>query len=138
MHSSSFTSWAAFVLAVAALNGVPAGAAELSPANPGNSLANPVESRISRIQANLKAKASQLPNSETYLGGTGQGEGESIAGGGFGNARGGGGFGNATGGGGFGNARGGGGFVNTAGSGGFANVNPWRNAWGDGGGFVNW
>jgi hypothetical protein len=42
------------------------------------------------------------------------------------------------GGGGFANRSGGGGFVNGGGGGGFVNVNPWRNAWVNGGSFYNY
>ncbi len=138
MQSSTYSSWAAFVLAVATLQNVPAAAVQTPQTPETQPQTNSLESRMSRIQARLLAKASQVPNSEASFVGTGWGEGGAEAAGGFGNVRGGGGFGNARGGGGFANNRGGGGFVNTVGGGGFANATPWRNAWTDGGGFVNW
>ena len=81
-----------------------------------------LEARLASINAALQQRASQLPV-ETNFPKPGN---DVVAG-----------FANRSGGGGFGNARGGGGFVNRGGGGGFANVNPWRNGWSDGGGFVN-
>jgi rSAM-associated Gly-rich repeat protein len=135
MTVNNRSTWMGFVLALATLSSLPQAsqAAETTLAGSG------LEARLAQINSALLQRARTLPTENTIP----QPNHDVVAGfanrsggGGFGNARGGGGFAN-TGGGGFGNARGGGGFVNASGGGGFGNVNPWRNGWGDGGGFVN-
>ena len=71
-----------------------------------------IEARLNHLTAAIKARETQLQDSAK------PGQDQLIAQG-------------------FANRRGGGGFANRRGGGGFVNVNPWRNGWGDGGGFLN-
>lgn len=82
-----------------------------------------VESRLARLTAAIRQREALLPEGTAM-------PAEMLIAGGFANRSGGGG-------GGFANRSGGGGFVNGGGCGGFVNVNPWRNAWVNGGSFYN-
>ena len=124
MNFSRKIGWAAFLVALSSFNPSSANAAtqvtSTSPATVQETNSNSsVSDRLNRIASTLKAKASQLPeteknspDNEVALGWANGGGGR-----GFANVRRGG----------WGNGYGGG----------FANLNPWRNGWGDGGGFFN-
>lgn len=112
--------WTAFIVAIAGLTTPPAAQAIDAPPSNQTNNSNGVESRLARIQSTLKNSGAdfnpqEIPQNppKTALG--------------WGNGRGGGTFVNSRRGG-WGDGRGGRGF---------ANINPWRNGWGDRGGFYN-
>lgn len=117
MHPTQL-GWTAFLVAIAGVTSTSAQAVTIENSSSGE---NPtIEARLARIQSTIKNTApelvdSQLPETpiKTAIG--------------WGNGRGGGTF-VDLGRGGWGNGRGGGGF---------GNINPWRNGWGDRGGFYN-
>ncbi|MGD1806698.1 GrrA/OscA1 family cyclophane-containing rSAM-modified RiPP [Dapis sp. BLCC M126] len=128
MKISTRSSWVGFLLALSTLNIPIANAIE------NNSLQLTVENRLNRITAAIKQKEEQLQNSSDFeperiaLGwGDGKNRGwvDTRRGRGWGDGK------NR----GWVNARRGGWKDGKGGS--FANVNPWRNGWGDRGGFYN-
>ncbi len=149
MELSPKLGWASFILAVAALaaTGTSSLAGNSAPESP--VLANPLEARLSRIAAELKQKAAELPV-ELTTSDLSEANQHMLLARGFGNVNNRGAWVNNRGGGWRNNVggwrNGGGGWVNTrgpgwvnGGGGTFANWNnPWRNGWGDGGSFWNW
>lgn len=124
MHITTHTGLVGFFLALSALQVSSAAVLAPDPATASPSTAAPsqtVESRLARLTTAIRQREALLPEGATP-------PVETLIAGGFANRSGGGG--------GFANVRGGGGFVNSGG-GGFVNVNPWRNAWGNGGSFYN-
>lgn len=112
--------WTAFIVAIASVTGTPIQALNADAIQTHGETSNTIEARLARIQSTIKNIGSDL--------GDGQGPETPVETAlGWGNGRGGGTFVN-TGRGGWGNGRGGGGF---------GNINPWRNGWGDRGGFYN-
>lgn len=112
--------WTAFIVAIASVTATPAQAFNTDTVQTQAETSNTIEARLARIQSTIKTTTAdladgQLPEAplETAIG--------------WGNGRGGGTFVN-TGRGGWGNGRGGGSF---------GNINPWRNGWGDRGGFYD-
>ncbi|MBJ7899466.1 MAG: rSAM-associated Gly-rich repeat protein [Cyanobacteria bacterium RI_101] len=102
--------WTALLITLSTLTGAETGQAAPAQAD--------LATRLERLGTVLRSKAQQLP---TDTGGAG----ELLAG-----------WANGGGGRGFANARRGG-WGDGSGGRGFVNVNPWRNGWADGGGFVN-
>jgi rSAM-associated Gly-rich repeat protein len=110
--------WTAFIVAIASVTSTTAQAVTIE--NHSSSPNSTIESRIARIQSTLKNSNADLVDGQlpempikTAIG--------------WGNGRGGGTFVNL----------GRGGWGNGGGGGGFGNINPWRNGWGDRGGFYN-
>lgn len=124
--NSNQLSWTAFLVAIAGVTSASAQAATVDHHGPGQGTT--IESRIARINSSLKntaAKANSLENSPENASQSPETPMQVAIG--WGNGRGGGTFVNL-GRGGWGNGRGGAGF---------GNINPWRNGWGDRGGFYN-
>jgi len=128
MDINNRSSWMGFVIALTALGSLASAgqATEVPGASSG------LEARLANLNTALLQRASTLATENSV-----PRPGPDVVAG-FANRSGGGGFANRGGGGGFANRSGGGGsFNNVRGGGGFVNVNPWRNGWADGGGFVN-
>ncbi|QHU99712.1 rSAM-associated Gly-rich repeat protein [Synechocystis sp. B12] len=124
--NSNQLSWTAFLVAIAGVTSASAQAATVD--HHGSGQGTTIESRIARINSSLKntaAKANSLENSPENASQSPETPMQVAIG--WGNGRGGGTFVNL-GRGGWGNGRGGAGF---------GNINPWRNGWGDRGGFYN-
>lgn len=119
MNISNRTSYVGFLMILAALS-VPGAALGASPdGRPSAAAALSIEERLSQLSAALQARAEQLPaEAKTgpnpllavgFADGAGRGWADGVRGG----------------------------WVDGHG-GSFVNRNPWRNGWGDGGGFANW
>ncbi|HEY9753262.1 MAG TPA: GrrA/OscA1 family cyclophane-containing rSAM-modified RiPP [Coleofasciculaceae cyanobacterium] len=125
MHITTHTGLVGFFLALSALQVSGAAVLATDPAVASPSTADPsqaVESRLARLTAAIRQREALLPEGTST-------PAETLIAGGFANRSGGGG--------GFANRSGGGGFAN-GGGGGFVNINPWRNAWVNGGSFYNY
>lgn len=104
--------WTAFLISLATLSLAPTEA---------QAAGGTVEARLARLSATLQAQASQLPDPNPS-----SSKADFLSAG----------WANGGGGRGFVNTRRGGWGDGTGGRG-FVNVNPWRNGWADGGGFLN-
>jgi rSAM-associated Gly-rich repeat protein len=124
--NSNQLSWTAFLVAIAGVTSASAQAATVD--HHGLGQGTTIESRIARISSTLKNSADQTDFSESSSANASQSpETPMQVAIGWGNGRGGGTFVNL----------GRGGWGNAGGGGGFGNINPWRNGWGDRGGFYN-
>jgi len=115
VHITTHTGLVGFFLALSALQ-VSGAAVATDPATATHSTPDTVEtveSRLARLTAAIRQREAVLPEGTTTP------VAMLIAGG-------------------FANRSGGGGFVNSGGGGGFVNINPWRNAWVNGGSFYNY
>ncbi|HIK17975.1 MAG TPA: rSAM-associated Gly-rich repeat protein [Leptolyngbyaceae cyanobacterium M33_DOE_097] len=123
MNITTYTGLVGFFLALSALHVSEAAAMSYPTAAATDTThsSQTVESRLTRLTEAIRQREALLPEGTTT-------PSEMLIAIGFANGGGGGGFANRS---------GGGGFANGGGGGGFVNINPWRNAWANGGGFLN-